>query len=93
MHDIGMVDVTLTGATGVTFTWKDPGTIDASSPTQVELEWAPTEIGHNRKTAGGTPAAYTIAATALGGTITGTAGDTSTIRITGKVYANGRQPR
>lgn len=92
MLDIAMVDVALNGATGVDFTWKDPGTIEASSPTQIALEWEPIEVSDRRSETGGTRGAYTISATATGGTITGTAGDTSTIRITGKLWSNGRPP-
>ena len=85
MLDIAMVDVALNGATGVDFTWKDPGTIEASSPTQIALEWEPIEVSDRRSETGGTRGAYTISATATGG-------DTSTIRITGKLWSNGRPP-
>ena len=66
----GMVDVVLTGvAGGQTFTWRDPGTIGAASPTQIELEYIPTTIIHNRTAQGGTPGAYVIVPTVTGGTI------------------------
>ncbi len=79
-----MADGVLTGS-AVTFVWRDPGTIGAASPTQIELEYVPTTIIHNRTAQGGTPGAYVISPTVTGGTITGTSFDTSTIRIEGRV--------
>lgn len=82
----GVVDVVATGINSVTFTWQDPGTVDAASPTQIELEYAPTKsIRWWRTVRGGTPSGPTIVPTAKGGTLVAELGDTSTYRVEGVV--------
>jgi len=85
----GLVDVTLPGdGQPGTGTWKDPGTIAASSPTQIELERTPVRVHAVRTTAGASPAEYTVAATATGVTVTPVdPTDTGVIRIEGVVDA------
>ena len=80
-----LVDVDLDEDTPVVFVWGDPGTINSAAPAQIELEYVPTGVSSNNVDPGGTPGAYSIVPTRTGGTITGTTGDTSTIRIEGKI--------
>lgn len=84
---LGMAEITLAGAGAAeTFTWSDPDTINAASPTQIELEQIPDDVTVQQKTQGTAYSGVKIVATKAGGTITPNSNtDTSKYRIVGRV--------
>lgn len=86
----GVAIVTLDGSVQ-TFTWKDPGTLNAGNQagtlvTQIELDWVPNRVTVTRVTDGGTPGATPpVTVTRQGGTLDGPASDTSVYLVEGIV--------
>lgn len=66
---IGIAIGSLT-AGSVTLTWKDPDTVDGSSPTQIELEYAPKVFFVTRTGASASAGHLRVAVTATGCTVT-----------------------